>query len=87
MQARSERTVAKWKRRIADLINPDSAKVLAACIPELRHVLNVGEEQVVPDIGLNSEQSIVRLKSILGLMFQSFCVRSRVVSNLFFPAL
>ena len=79
MQARSERTVAKWKRRIADLINPESARVLSACIPELRHVLDVGAEQDFSDIGLNSEQSVIRLKSVLSFILQSFSVRSRVL--------
>jgi hypothetical protein len=42
----------KWKKRVNDLINPESVKFLVACIPELRRVLDVNIESLVADIGL-----------------------------------
>ena len=79
MQSRSERIVSKWKKRIADLITNDSAKTLATCIPELRSILGVEAKDVAADIGLTSAEAVMRLKSVLGSMFQTFAVRNKVI--------
>jgi hypothetical protein len=79
MQSRSQRTVSRWKKRITDLITSDSAKILAACIPELRGILGVEIRTVAADIGLTSGEAAMRLKSILGSMFQTFALRNKVV--------
>jgi len=71
----------KWKKRVNDLINPESAKVLVACIPELRRVLDVNIESLVAEIGLTSGEASVRLKSIIASMFQTFAVRSKVQTH------
>jgi hypothetical protein len=74
----SERTIERWKRRIADLITTESAKFIAASIPELRDILGVNPNSEVIDIGLTSAEAIIRLKSHLGTMFQTFAIRSKV---------
>jgi len=80
MQSRSERTLAKWKRRLKDLISTDNAKILVACIPELREILQVGAgvESEVQDIGLTSSETLSRLKSVIAKMFHTFPIKSKV---------
>jgi len=80
MQSRSERTLTKWKRRLKDLISADNAKILVACIPELRTILEVGTgvEAEAEDIGLTSSETLSRLKSVIAKMFQTFAMKSKV---------
>jgi hypothetical protein len=78
VQSRSKRTVDKWKKRIADLISPDAAKIIASAIPELRATLGVAVNTEVADTGLTSAEAVTRLKSVLGSMFQTFALKGKV---------
>jgi predicted ATPase len=80
MQARSERTLERWKRRVKDLITPDSANILIACLPELKTILRVCDEGETEDFDsqLTSSESLIRLKSVIGRMLQTFTVRNKV---------
>jgi predicted ATPase len=78
MQSRSEKVVARWKKRVTDLVSPEASKVLAACIPELKRILGVTAGSGAIDLGLNSSESTIRLKSILAMMFQTFVSKSKV---------
>jgi len=80
MESRSAQTVSRWKKRVADLITPESANVLVACIPELRSVFAVGYDADATGAVLNSVQSTMRLKVILGSMFQTFALKNKVFS-------
>lgn len=78
MQSRSQRTVQKWRKRIADLITTDSAKTIAASIPELREILGVDLNSSGGALGLTSAEAVTRLKSVLGTIFQTFAIRNKV---------
>jgi len=81
MQTRSARTFQKWKRRVKDLIDSESAKFLTACIPELREILEVNEGSEISDMGLTSSDAVIRLKSIIANMFQTFTIRNKVIHS------
>src|SRR5271154_5175531 len=72
------RTLEKWKKRLRELINLESAKFFATCMPELRHLLGLEPDDENRDLGLASSESLIRLKSIIGNMFQTFAVRNKV---------
>jgi hypothetical protein len=65
---------------VADLINPDAAKLLAWCIPELRGILGVDEIEM-DEIELESAEAVLRLKSLLGRIFSTFTVRNMVFTS------
>jgi len=67
---------------VKDLINDEAAKLLAACIPELRDILEVKEGADISDMGLTSSDAIIRLKSVIASMFQTFALRNKVRSQL-----
>ena len=79
MQSRSQRTREKWRKRIVDLITSDSAKIIAASIPELREILGVDLASGTESLGLTSAEAVTRLKSVLGSMFQTFAMKSKVL--------
>ena len=62
---------------MADLINPESSKILAACIPELRGILGVSIGTEAIDLGLTSSESLTRIKTILTMMFQTFVSKTK----------
>lgn len=64
-----------------DLIDDEAAKLLAACIPELRDILEVKEGVEISDMGLTSSDAITRLKSVIAIMFHTFAIRNKVRSR------
>jgi hypothetical protein len=76
----------RWKKRVADLITPDAAKLLASCIPELRTVLGVTEslssvgvnESLSSELALDSTEAMRRLKALFARLFSTFPVRNKV---------
>jgi hypothetical protein len=64
---------------VKDLIDQESAKLLTACVPELREILEVKEGSEITDMGVTSADAVIRLKSIIANMFQSFAIRNKVV--------
>ena len=78
MQSRSQRTLEKWRKRIADLISTESAKIIVASIPELREILGVDLESSDGATSLTSAEAVTRLKSVLGSMFQTFAMKNKV---------
>jgi hypothetical protein len=80
MQTRSEITISRWKKRISELVDPDSAQVLAAFVPELHEFLGVNIETDNVESGLDPAKAEVRLSSILTKMFATFAVRNNVRS-------
>jgi predicted ATPase len=77
MQSRSAKSLSRWKRRVADLINPDAAKLLTQVIPELRTILGVKGENGSGELALESTEAAMRLKSILGRMFSTFAFKNK----------
>jgi hypothetical protein len=67
----------RWKKRVANLITPDAAKLLASCIPELRTVLGV-TESLSSELVLDSTEAMMRLKALFARLFSTFPVRNKV---------
>jgi hypothetical protein len=76
-------TVSRWKKRISELVDPDSARVLAAFVPELQDFLGVKMEAEKVESGLDQAKTEARLSSILTNMFVTFAVRNNVRSMIY----
>ena len=80
MQTRSEKTISRWKKYISELVDHDTAQVLAASFPELREFLEDSMETETVESGLEPATTEARLSSILTNLFATFAVRNNVRS-------